>query len=126
MTDRPRHILIAEDSPIMQEYFRNAFGEFGFDLAQDGEDLLFMAFAKPYNLILADLTMPILGGSDAVLRIRRDPGPNQHTAIYALTGDLYEEVIEKAKGAGFDFVFTKPELTYARLAKLFAWASRAQ
>jgi CheY-like chemotaxis protein len=116
-------ILIADDSPVMQEYFTVAFEEFAIDIVRDGEELLFKAMKQPYKLILVDLTMPVLSGSDAVRRLRRDPGPNQRTAIYAITGDLYESVTEDAKSAGFDFVFSKPDLTYDRIHKLFTWAS---
>ena len=116
-------ILIADDSPVMQEYFAIAFEEFAIDIVRDGEELLVKAMQQPYNLILVDLTMPILTGSDAVRRIRRELGPNQNTAIYAITGDLYESVTDDAKSAGFDVVFSKPDLTYDRIHKLFTWAS---
>ena len=117
------HILIADDNLQMQQFYLETFGEFDFDLASGGVEMLGLAMAKPYRLILTDLTMPDITGVEAMRHIRDNPGPNRNTCICAISGDPTDEARKSAKSAGFDAHFQKP-ISLKHLTNLFIWASQ--
>jgi len=75
-------------------------------LAADSLEAVALCQREPFDLIVLDLTLPRLGGSEAATRIHAF-GPNLGTPILAVTADLTLEEHAKALGE-FALVLTKP------------------
>ena len=62
----------------------------------------------PYDLVLMDVHMPVMGGFDATRAIRAKGGRMGATPIVALTAAAMEEDRRACKAAGMDDFITKP------------------
>ena len=102
-------VLLVEDHEELRELGREYLLSIGLDVmvARNGKEALQLAVCRKYDLILMDLQMPVLGGFEALPKLRASQGK---TPIIAMTGrSSYEERIECLK-AGFNDVLTKPYL----------------
>ncbi|MGE5707726.1 MAG: hybrid sensor histidine kinase/response regulator, partial [Bacteroidota bacterium] len=68
----PLRILVAEDNPVNQKLLRLLLEKRGHEvsLAQNGEEALMMRGSAPFELMIVDLQMPLLGGLDVARRLR--------------------------------------------------------
>jgi CheY-like chemotaxis protein len=66
-----------------------------------------MAKAHSPDLILMDINLPGMSGTDALAELRRDPRTS-HIPVLALTANAMPRDIEKGLHAGFDRYLTKP------------------
>ncbi len=63
----------------------------------------------PFNLILVDLDMPVMGGEECIKLIRELDDPNKaNVTVVACTGNAKEYTPEQFKDMGFDDLFVKP------------------
>jgi signal transduction histidine kinase/CheY-like chemotaxis protein len=109
--DFPARILVVEDQPMNQKLARMMLGKLGYDhvdLAQNGSEAVDMVGRSPYDLVLMDLQMPVMGGEDAARLIRGNFGIKQQPIIVALTGHALSGVKESCKDAGMNHFLTKP------------------
>jgi len=85
--------------------------EYSVDTSCSGYEALQMLSIRPYDLVLLDLTMPLISGIDTLKRIQRiDPG----LPVIILTGDSrVGTVVDAMKLGAYDF-FPKP-LDWERL-----------
>lgn len=105
----PVHVLVVDDVEDNRNIYATYLTHQGFHVEQavDGEDALAkIAAAKP-DVIVMDLTMPVLDGWEATRRIKADAATNDIVVI-ALTGHVYGESLRRAEEAGADAVLTKP------------------
>lgn len=79
--------------------------EYSVDTSCSGYEALQMLSIRPYDLVLLDLTMPLISGIDTLKRIRKiDPG----LPVIILTGDSrVGTVVDAMKLGAYDF-FPKP------------------
>lgn len=88
-------------------------------VAPDGEQGIMMALAEKPDLILMDLSLPVLDGWEATRRLKAAPEtrgiPVIALSAHAMTGDQ-----EKALAAGCDDFDTKPVTLARLLAKIEA------
>ena len=75
----------------------------------------------PYDIVFIDCQMPVMNGYEAVEEIRKQPGPNQRSAIVAMTADAMEECRDRCLSAGMDDFLTKPVQPADFLQALERW-----
>ena len=108
-------ILIVEDNEVERELLSRRFRRKGFEVltAADGKVGVEMASTETPNLILMDLSMPVMDGWEATRQIKaRDE--TSHIPVIALTAHAMKGDRDKAIGAGCDDYDTKP-INLARL-----------
>ena len=102
-------ILIVEDDELNRDSLRRLLRRRGFEivLAVDGEDGIETARAEAPDLILMDMSLPVVDGWEATRRLKADPAV-QATPIIALTAHAMSGDRDKALAAGCDDFDTKP------------------
>lgn len=83
-------VLLAEDHEINQRIVRLILEPAGFRITvvENGVEALEEAARRPFDVILMDMEMPLMGGLEAAMRIRAGCGPNAETPIVALSAHL--------------------------------------
>lgn len=105
-----KNILTVEDNAINRSVLRDMLERIGHNVteAADGLEGLQAAQKETYDLIIMDVSMPVMDGIESVRRIRSEEGPNRRTRILGLTAHGREEYRDRAMKAGMDGFFTKP------------------
>ena len=86
-------------------------------IAVDGQQGVDMALASPPDLILMDMSLPVIDGWEATRRLKADER-TQHVPIIALTAHAMEGDEQKAREAGCNDYDTKPVELPRLLAKM--------
>ena len=102
-------LLIVEDSEVERELLSRRFRKKGYEVvtAADGKVGVEFASTEEPNLILMDLSMPVLDGWEATRQIKAR-GATSHIPIIALTAHAMEGDRARAINAGCDDYDTKP------------------
>ena len=104
-----KKILIADDESSLRFLLRKTLEENGFDIleAENGKQALALAQKQVPNLIILDVVMPDLYGSEVCERLRKQ-SKTAHIPIIIITANsnIYNE--EQAKESGADYYMTKP------------------
>jgi CheY-like chemotaxis protein len=102
-------ILLVEDNEMNRDMLSRRLERKGYTvaIAVDGQQAVEMAAGTPHDLILMDMSLPVLDGWEATRRIRAD-GRSKHIPIIALTAHAMEGDEQKARDAGCDDYDTKP------------------
>jgi two-component system cell cycle response regulator DivK len=106
---RDRTILIVEDSDDARYFMRLALEQRGYLIveAENGERAVEVAQRERPDIILMDLSLPILDGIAATEKIRASEGLSG-IPIIAVTAHQETDFRAGAKAAGFDAYVTKP------------------
>ncbi len=102
-------ILLVEDNEMNRDMLSRRLQRKGYDVAMavDGEEGVAMATSEAPDLILMDMSLPVLNGWDATRRIKADPALTGIPVI-ALTAHAMASDREQALAAGCDSYETKP------------------
>ena len=102
-------ILLVEDNKTNRDMLtrRLVRKEYEVVIATDGQSGLDMAHDEAPDLILMDMSLPILDGWEATRRLKATPAI-QHIPVIALTAHAMSSDREKALEAGCDDYDTKP------------------
>ena len=102
-------ILYVEDNEDNIYMLERRLKRAGFEvlIARDGAQGVTMAAAELPELILMDMGLPVLDGSEATRRIKAAP-ETKHIPVIALTANAMTGDREKALAAGCDDFDTKP------------------
>jgi len=116
---RALRVLVADDEPINRLLMRRILQRGGHEVheAAQGGEALEQAQAQRYDLILLDISMPVLDGYGCTARIRSLPGPNRQTPIIAVTGHAFEDDKTRARRMGMNGHLAKP-IQFAELHRL--------
>ncbi len=106
--DRPR-VLLVDDYPDAREMYTEYLEFSGFDVVQAGNGIeaLQRAADTAPDIILMDLSLPVMDGWEATRRLKAD-ARTAAIPVVALTGHALAGISEGAKKAGCDAFVTKP------------------
>jgi two-component system response regulator DegU len=93
-------LLLVDDHKLLRQGLRRAVEEAGFDVvgeAGDGEEAVRLAVELRPDLVLMDVTMPVLDGIEATRRLRHS-APEARVVILTMHGE--EETVTQALRAG--------------------------
>ena len=102
-------ILIVEDNEMNRDMLSRRLARRGYEIviAVDGEEGIAAAKAKNPDLILMDMSLPVIDGWEATRRLKAEPSTREIPVIgltaHAMAGDR-----EKVIAAGCDDYDTKP------------------
>ena len=102
-------ILLVEDNEMNRDMLSRRLEKRGYTLsmAEDGDVGVAMAKSELPDLILMDMSLPVLDGWDATKQIKADPA-TARIPVIALTAHAMESDRQKALAAGCDDFDTKP------------------
>lgn len=102
-------ILLVEDNETNRDMLSRRLVRRGYDvvLATDGESGLTLAGSEAPDLILMDMSLPILDGWEATRRLKA-ASATQRIPVIALTAHAMSSDRDKALEAGCDDYDTKP------------------
>jgi two-component system, sensor histidine kinase and response regulator len=103
-------ILLVEDSINNQKVIKATLDKLNYtvDIASNGHEALEKTTINKYDLILMDISMPVMGGMETTEHLRKNEGLNQITPIIALTASAYEDKKKECQLAGMNGILTKP------------------
>ncbi|KQW53040.1 hypothetical protein ASC77_01695 [Nocardioides sp. Root1257] len=104
-----RRILVVEDNPRNLKLVRDVLTHFGFEVtgATTGEDGVRLATEIEPDLILMDLQLPGIDGSEALRRLRAVESIRT-VPVVAVTAFAMDDDRERALACGFDGYVAKP------------------
>jgi len=102
-------ILLVEDNEMNRDMLSRRLQRKGYEVAMavDGGEGVAMAASEQPDLILMDMSLPVLNGWDATRRIKATPAL-ERIPIIALTAHAMASDREQALAAGCDGFETKP------------------
>lgn len=102
-------VLVVEDVDDTRELMRLALEEHGYRVleAADGEQAIEVALAEHPDVILMDLSLPVLDGLEATERLRQHKEFST-TPIVAVTAHQETDLRAGAQASGFTAYVTKP------------------
>jgi CheY-like chemotaxis protein len=114
-------ILLVEDNEMNRDMLSRRLTRNGYEvkIAVDGGQGVAMAASEKPDLILMDLSLPVLDGWEATRRVKSDPA-TMAIPIIALTAHAMADDEKKALAAGCDDFDTKPVDLPRLLAKIQA------
>ena len=107
---RSLKVLLVEDNEINRTVAREMLLADGHTVveANDGFEGVEMSKTEEFDIILMDISMPVMDGRAATRMIRADGGASANTAIFALTANAMIEEQEEFLKDGMDGILTKP------------------
>ncbi|HEV8610640.1 MAG TPA: response regulator [Thermoanaerobaculia bacterium] len=108
-------ILLVEDNEMNRDMLSRRLVRSGYEvvIAVQGEEGVALARTASPDLVLMDMSLPVLDGWEATRRLKGDPATREIPVI-ALTAHAMSGDREKAREAGCDDFDTKP-VEYTRL-----------
>jgi two-component system cell cycle response regulator DivK len=105
----PHRILVVEDNPLNLKLVRDVLQFAGYDVieAKSGEEGLRVAQQDPPDLVLMDLQLPGIDGTETLRRLRQG-SLGRDVPVVAVTAFAMAEDRERASLAGFDGFVEKP------------------
>ena len=102
-------ILLVEDNEMNRDMLSRRLKRRGYEvsIAVDGAEGLKMATSEAPDLVLMDMSLPVMDGWEATRKIKADP-VTKSIPVIALTAHAMSGDREKALSAGCDDYDTKP------------------
>ena len=105
----PLRVLIVEDSADLRTLYAEHLAISGFDVieAEDGAAAITDTTAQQPDVVLMDLSLPVVDGWEATRRLKAD-ARTAHIPVVALTAYDGSGDLERATLAGCDWFIPKP------------------
>ena len=105
-----KRILIAEDDNVNQIVLKRMLEDMGYelDIVDNGEAACKLFDTRHYDLVLMDISMPVMDGVKALKVIRLSEKTDMKTPIIAITAHALKNERQKFLDAGFDDYLSKP------------------
>ncbi|RAK60054.1 hybrid sensor histidine kinase/response regulator [Phenylobacterium hankyongense] len=106
----PLRLLAVDDNKINLLVLDQLLSAFGHVVATagSGAEALEILAAQPFDLVLMDIQMPDMSGTEALGRLRAGGGPNAAAPVIALTADVTSGGRQRYLDLGFTEHSTKP------------------
>jgi CheY-like chemotaxis protein len=116
-----RRILLVEDDRFLRRACEISLRQRGFVVATaaDGEEALRKVRAEPPDLILLDLLMPKMTGTE-VLKALRAEEATREIRVLILSNSSREQDVEEIKALGVSGYFVKADLSLQELGDMVA------
>ena len=113
----PMDVLVVEDNATNRIVLEEMLHQMGHNvtMATDGRQGMEAARAHPFDVILMDISMPVMDGLAATALIREE-GLSTGSRILAVTAHSMPADLERFQKAGMDGCLTKP-ISFGNLAK---------
>ena len=84
-----RHILVTDDDPVIREFILAVLTEQGYEVstARNGLEALKMIVSVQYDLVISDISMPVMGGVEFYKEII-NRFPSMKDRVIFITGHL--------------------------------------
>ncbi|MGH8513556.1 MAG: response regulator [Gammaproteobacteria bacterium] len=102
-------VLLVEDNEMNRDMLCRRLARRGFEVvfAMDGQNGLDLACSERPDIILMDMSLPVMDGWEATRRVKSDDA-TRHVPVIALTAHAMSGDHDKALAAGCDDYDTKP------------------
>lgn len=117
-------ILVVEDNKINAMLATKLLSNWNstYEVAENGLEGMEKLRAKPYDLVLLDLQMPVMDGFELIQKIRAgEAGAQTDIPVIALTADAFDQTKGKALDLGFSDFVSKPLKADELFMKIQAW-----
>ncbi|MCS7019360.1 MAG: response regulator [Cytophagales bacterium] len=107
----PKQVLIAEDSSVIQNITRRVLEFQNFDIVtvKNGQQVLDYLANHNCDIILMDISMPVMDGMECASRIRQLPDAHKATIpIVAITGNAKNYTMDDFRQVGINDYIQKP------------------
>ncbi|WP_434388627.1 response regulator [Melittangium boletus] len=106
-----RKVLVVDDYEDAREMYAEYLEFLGYEVetASNGQEAVERARESHPDVILMDLSLPVLSGWDATQQLKTDAS-TRDIPVMALTGHVFASSSEKAREVGCDAFVTKPAL----------------
>ena len=107
MTTPSKKILVIDDEESIRQVMKMELVSLGYspECAQNGKEALEILESEKFPLILMDLRLPEMDGTELCMRIKER---NPDTVIYAFSGGVMEDDFYELEEKGFDGLLCKP------------------
>ncbi|MBK5256651.1 MAG: response regulator [Vicinamibacteria bacterium] len=115
------NVLLVEDNEMNRDMLSRRLTKRGYVVAMaiDGQQGVDMAVSEKPDIILLDMSLPVVDGWEAAQKMKADPA-SQNVPLIALTAHAMASDRERALSAGCDDFDTKPVELPRLLAKMEA------
>jgi CheY-like chemotaxis protein len=109
MSDSGKLVLLVEDNEDNRIVYSTILKHFGYDVSEalNGEEGIAKARSQQPDLVLMDISIPVIDGWEATQVLKHDPA-TRHIPIIALTAHALASDREKAMEVGCDGYLAKP------------------
>lgn len=102
------NVLIVDDSAVMRAVIMKTLGMSGVPLGElhqagNGEQALEILAAQPVDLVMLDISMPVMRGDEMLERVRAMPG-HEELPVVVVSSERSGERIDRMKALGAEFV----------------------
>ncbi len=117
--------LIVDDDEINRLYLRMVLEGIGAhtDEAENGRIAVEKVAGKKYDMVLMDISMPVMNGLDATKEIRKI---RKDLPVLAITANAFDEDIQRILESGLDDIVLKPVDEEQLMNKISNWMGRSR
>jgi len=103
-------LLVVDDNPINQKFLYYSLRmHFDIETANNGREAVDLLETKNFDVVLMDLTMPVMDGAEATQKIRESiQFRNKHIPIIVVTTNDFEHERIRCMESGADDYLMKP------------------